>query len=116
MNPFLLASVYFGLLYALWIFYLAVMALKRARDAGTLSHAALLLGYPTLFIGLLLDVAFNWTFFSLVTFSFPREFTITQHMERLIRSGNSRQRATALWICRNLLDAFDPSGFHCNGE
>jgi len=38
----------FGSMYVLWVFYLAVMNLKRARDAGTLTKPALVLGMPVL--------------------------------------------------------------------
>jgi hypothetical protein len=36
----------FGSTYALWIFYLAVMNLKIAREANLLTTTAKVLGYP----------------------------------------------------------------------
>lgn len=52
----MIAAYAFLSIYALWVFYVAVMHLKRCRDNGTLSRAALYLGYPILFIGYLLDI------------------------------------------------------------
>ena len=49
----------FGAAYTLWLFFLAVMALKRAKDAGTISPVALALGYPILLAGLAIDLAVN---------------------------------------------------------
>ena len=37
-----------GSTYALWIFYLAVMNLKRAKDSDLLTKTAMALGYPVL--------------------------------------------------------------------
>ena len=43
-------------MYALWIFYLAVMNLKRARDAGLLNLTAKCLGYPILIAGVAVEL------------------------------------------------------------
>lgn len=99
-------------IYFLWIFYLAVMTLKRARDAGTISKTALLLGYPVLLVGYLLDMVVNVTVLSLLTLDLPREATVSQHLRRLSGSGKPFQKSIANWIAVNLLDAFDPSGSH----
>ncbi len=40
--------------YALFIFYAAVMNIKRVRDMGKLTKLGMAFGYPTLIIGLLL--------------------------------------------------------------
>lgn len=102
--------------YAMWVLYLAIMNLKRAKDAGTISVTALCLGYPLLVVGLLLDVLGNLTLFSLITLDFPREFLMTTHMNRLIATDTGWRREISVWICHNLLDEFDPSGCHCKGE
>ncbi len=39
----------------LWVFYLAVMNLKRAKEAGQLSRTALIFGTPVLWVGYVLD-------------------------------------------------------------
>ncbi len=99
--------------YSMWVLYLAIMNLKRAKDAGTISNAALFLGYPLLAIGLFLDFIGNITIFSLLTLSLPKELLMTGHMDRLIAEDNGWRKVVSLWICHNLLDEFDPSGCHC---
>lgn len=105
-----LASVY-----ALWIFYLAVMHLKRARDNGTLSRPALYLGYPVLLVGYALDVFVQVVVASVVFLDPPRELTLTGRLKRYINTSpaGSWREAAAAWMCAHLLDQFDPDGRHC---
>lgn len=103
-----------GALYALWVAYLAVMALKRARALGTLSTPARVLGTPLLWAGIMLNWAINMTLASVVFLeppSSPRELVTG----RLARHYTERtwRGALARWVCHHLLDAFDPSGPHC---
>lgn len=102
-----------GSLYLLWLFYLAVMCLKRAYDAGTISKPALYLGYPILFLGLLIDLLVNVFVASVLLLEMPQELTVTARLGRLIRTDNGWRRRAALWFCSQLLDTFDPSGLHC---
>ena len=100
--------------YALWLFYLAVMNLQRAKEGGTISRAALWLGYPLLAIGLLIDLVVNVLVFTVVFLDMPRELTVTARLARLIHQQPSRWRGrAALWFCKEFLDTFDPSGRHC---
>ena len=99
-------------IYFLWIFYLAVMTLKRARDDGTISKVALLLGYPVLVVGYVLDFCVNVTLLSIIVLDLPKETTVSLHLRRLSKTGTPYQKAIANWIAKNLLDAFDPSGTH----
>jgi hypothetical protein len=100
-------------LYALWILFLAVMSLKRAQDAGNLSLPAKYLGFPLLAIGYILDFAANVFPFSWIVWDFPEEWTVSAHLTRLLKEGNPYQKIVCGWICKNLLNAFDPSGSHC---
>jgi len=88
------------------------MNLKRARDAGTITPAALALGYPILAIGYVLDFCVNVTLLSLIMLDLPRETTVSLHLRKLSETGTSYQKTIANWIAINLLDAFDPSGKH----
>lgn len=99
-------------IYVLWVMYLAVMALKRARDDKTISRTALALGYPLLFAGLALDVLVNVTLGSLLFAELPREGLVTARLTRHIERGIGWRRKLALWITSTLLDAFDPRGIH----
>lgn len=102
-------------IYALWVFYLAVMHLKRARDLGTLSRPALYLGYPVLLVGYALDVFVQLVVATLLFADIPRELTLTGRLKRYLYlepSGTWRE-AVAAWMCAHLLDQFDPDGRHC---
>jgi hypothetical protein len=98
--------------YLLWILYVAVMGIKRARDAGTISRTALALGYPVLFVGLALDALVNVCVFSFLMLEVPRELTVTARLTRHIEHGEGWRQALALWFASTLLDAFDPRGIH----
>lgn len=98
--------------YALWVFYLAVMCLKRAKDAGTISRLALYLAYPVLAIGLLIDLFVNIFVFSLILLELPEELTVTARLKRHGQRGGWRGDFSR-WFCESLLDTFDPSGDHC---
>jgi hypothetical protein len=101
--------------YILWIFYLAVMSLTHAQKTGRLTRASRTLGLPILLIGYAADVLVNATLFSLLVWDLPREYTVTQHINRLLRHGKPLQKTISHWVCHHLLDTFDPSGKHCRG-
>ena len=100
----------FGAIYALWIFYLAVMNLKRVRDLGLLSPVAKALGYPVLVTGYLLDALVN-LLLTLVLLEFPKEMTVSRRLKRHNRYGTGWRQRVAAWF-EPLLDPFDPSGDH----
>lgn len=102
--------------YVLWLFYLAVMNLKRAKIACRLSRPALVLGLPVLAVALAIDVTVNLTLVTLVMLERPREWTVSARLTRHLHSGSGWRQALAGWVCSNLLDAFDPSGSHCGCE
>lgn len=97
--------------YALWFFYLAVMSLKRAKDAGMLSSAAKVLGYPVLCVGLILDVLVNAFICTPLFLELPRELLVTSRLKRHNRTGRGWRKRLAAWF-EPLLDPFDPSGDH----
>ena len=99
-------------IYVLWIFYLAVMNLKRAKDAGQMTKTALILGYPIVIVGYLFDVLVNIFVITLVFVELPHEWTVTARLSRLKYTAGWRAKL-AKWFCENLLDQFDPSGCHC---
>jgi len=100
-----------GLFYATWLFYLAVMNLKRAKDAGTLSTTALVMGYPLLLIGLALDCLLNLTVMTVLLLELPKELLVTARLKRHAPEQTWRG-SVARWLAKHLLDTFDPSGKH----
>ena len=97
--------------YALWIFYIAVMGLKRVRDSGGLSPWALRFGYPVLFIGYVLDVLVNWFVVTILLLEFPKETTVTARLKRHNRESTG-WRLPIVKFFEPLLDPFDPDGDH----
>lgn len=103
-----------GSLYALWIFYLAVMNLKRAKDAGLLSKSAMVFGYPVLLVGYLLDIFVNTTLMTIVLLEMPRwpgELLVTDRLIRHHKESQGWRLKVVLWF-EAQLDPYDPSGDH----
>lgn len=101
-----------GALYALWLFYLAVMNLKRARNDGTLTKVAYVMGLPMLILGLALDCLVNLTVMTVLFLELPRETLVTGRLQRHARNGTGWRQKLAIWFAVHTTDAFDPSGPH----
>lgn len=97
--------------WVLWVFYLAVMNLKRVRDKHGLSVAAKIMGYPVLYIGILLDFIVNVTLFTCIFLELPSETLVTTRLQRHANSKGWR-KTLAIWLGEALLNDFDPSGNH----
>lgn len=95
----------------LWVFYVAVMHLKKVRDTVGLTPASKVFGYPTLFVGLVLDCLINITVCTVLFLDLPRETLVTARLQRYVRGDGWRKKA-ALWFGVELLNDFDPSGNH----
>ena len=99
------------LLWTLWVFFLAVMNLKRGKDAGTLTFWCKFFGYPVLIFGLVLDLVCNVLLLSVLLGEVPRELTVTSRLKRHNKKSTGWRKAVAVWA-EQLLDQFDPSGDH----
>ena len=97
--------------YMLWIFFLAVMSLKRAKDMDKLSSTAIFFGTPILVVGYLLDFFVNMTVMTVLLLEIPRETTVTSRLSRHNRESTGWRKAIAVWA-EPLLDPYDPSGDH----
>ncbi len=101
-----------GSIYLLWLFYIAVMNLQRARDAGTLTRPAYYLGLPILYAGLVIDFLVNVFVLTWLFLDLPKEFLVTSRLQRYVNGSNGWRKSLAIWFAVNLLDVFDPSGRH----
>ena len=110
---YLIGAALFVLTYGLWVAYLAVMNLQRARDNGTLSKVAYVLGCPVMYGGLLLDFLANQLLMTIILLELPRELLVTARVSRHKKAGKGWRKKVAEWFCRVLLDPFDPDGCHC---
>lgn len=99
-----------ALTYCLYVFYAAVMNIKRVRNAGKLTTFGKVLGYPTLLIGLVLDLLVNVLVMSVVLLEPPRELTVTSRLKRHQKS--SGWRLAVVRFFEPVLDPLDPSGDH----
>lgn len=102
-----------GLAYSLWIFYILVMGLYRAKLNNRLSKAATVFGAPFLLIGYILDVVSNLTIASVILMEWPKEALVTTRLRRHLSGSKTWRYHIAKYICDSLLDPFDPRGSHC---
>lgn len=108
-----MAAYSLGALYALWVFFLAVMNLQRASVAGTLPKVCTVLGLPLIIVAYLLDVAVNMVA-TVLLLEIPREWTLSERLERLSLGQGWRARVAVL-ILAYLLNPFDTTGGHRAG-
>jgi hypothetical protein len=99
-----------GLTYGLYVFYAAVMNLQRVRDMGLLTPMAKVLAYPTLVVGLTLDLIVNFFVFSIVLLELPQELTVTARLRR--HQSSKGWRLAVVKFLEPILDPLDPSGDH----
>jgi len=99
-------------IYLLWLFYIAVMDMRSARDVGTLTTAAKVMGYPILFIGLGVDLLVNVFAATLVFLDLPKELTVTGHVQRLVDGKAGWRKTLALWFAVNLLNSMSIGSPH----
>lgn len=100
------------LVFTLWIFFLAVMALDRAHYEGKLKGIVMYPGCVILAIGLVIDVICQITIFTVICLDLPREPTVSQRLTRYKNFDKGWRRKFALWFAHNFLDPFDRRGSH----
>lgn len=100
--------------WSLWVLYVLVMGLYRAKLAGRLSKTAYVLGWPFFALGLIVDIIVNMTVACVLFLEPPRETLVTSRLQRHIKHGRGWRFGLASWICSHLLDPFDPTGSHCD--
>lgn len=98
--------------FALWFYYVMVMGMKAARNAGRIPLQMKRLCGVVALVGLIFDVAYNISIATVLFVDFPREATLTGRLIRYKKSGGWRGRI-ADYICSQLLDPFAPNGCHC---
>lgn len=90
------------------------MGLYRVHLSGHMSRWLHVLAAPYVLVGLLVDCAANATLFALLFLELPREWLVTQRLQRHLRTGSGWRYRVARAICVKLLDVFDPTGAHCD--
>jgi hypothetical protein len=100
-----------ALTYGLYVFYCAVMNIKRVRDMGKLTTLGKVFGYPTLVIGLILDLLVNWFVMTIILLEIPQELTVTSRLKRHHKESTGYRLAVVKFF-EPVLDPLDPSGDH----
>ena len=104
-------SVFLFIAYT-WVMYLAVMNLKRNKEA--LTPITKVFAYPMLAFGLVADMIFNFTIGSRMFLEIPQELLLTTRLKRHLEDHRKDWRdRNANWFCQHFLNPFDPSGNHC---
>lgn len=93
-----------------WGMYLSVMNLMRAKDQ--LSTETKIFAYPLAAVGVFADFAYNVVFGSILFLEPPREWLLTARLKRHLGEDGYKGNLSR-WLCRHLLDPFDPKGTHC---
>lgn len=109
---YILVGTFAGM-YLLWLLYLAVMSLFRAKKENKLTKPAYLLALPILYAGYLTDFLVNVIICTVLFLEPPKELLVTARVSRHKKEGHGYRKFIATWICVNLLDGFDPKGCHC---
>jgi hypothetical protein len=115
----------FLFMYVTWAMYLAVMNLIEAKKLDKMPLASKIFAYPLATFGIIMDLLLNIVVGTILFLDPPKFrhllFTarLQEYIDDYMKTDESvkglrkwRQDA-ALWICENLLDPFDPRGFHC---
>ena len=97
--------------YGLYVFYCAVMNLRRVHDMGLLTTTGKVFAYPTLLIGATLDVLCNVFVMTIVLLELPQELLVTTRLKRHNRESTG-WRLSVVKFFEPVLDPLDPSGDH----
>ncbi len=106
-------TVSFFTFYLLFVYYLAVMNLKRAHDIKPLTGFTRVAALSVLYPGLFLDAFVNIFVLTFVLLELPKEVLVTARLSRLVKESHGWRGKFSKLICSKLLDQFDPSGCHC---
>lgn len=93
-----------------WGMYLSVMNLMRVKE--TLSTETKFFAYPLAAVGVLADFLYNIVVGTVIFLEPPREWLLTARLKRHLGEDGYKGNL-ARWLCRHLLDPFDPKGTHC---
>ena len=110
-NALLYIATSLAITYGLYVFYCAVMNIKRVRDMGKLTKLGMAFGYPTLIIGLVLDLLVNVLVMTIILLEIPQELTVTSRLKRHNRESTGWRLAVVKFF-EPVLDPLDPSGDH----
>lgn len=104
-------------LWLFWGLYVLVMGVYRAHLAKRLTRVGYVFGLPWVAVGYLVDVLGNVVLASILFLELPREWLVTDRLQRYVALGPKAvgqwRYRIAIWLCETELDYLDPTGDHC---
>ena len=118
MSPMHHAAVLLLALWAFWLLYVFTMGLYRAFLLRRLRGLSLLLCAPVVVVAFAVDLVMQLTVFTVVFREAPRDWLVTHRLRRYLRElpATHWRRRWADYLCKHLLDPFDPTGAHCDSD
>jgi len=118
MNTLQTIAVILGALWAFWLLYVFTMGLYRAFLLGRLKGLSLVMCFPVVAVAFVVDLVMQFTVFAVVFLEFPRDWLVTHRLRRYMRELPPEQwrRRWADYLCKYLLDPYDPTGAHCDSD
>ena len=95
----------FGSLFILWLLWIVVMGLSRARDEGRLAPSTIRVGKFVGYAALVWDVFCNMLPCTLFFLQLPHEPTLSQRLRRLVMTAGWRSKL-ATWVAVELVNPF----------
>ena len=65
------------------------------------------------YLGVLLDIFYQWTWACLVFWKLPQDLVLTKRLQRYRKTDVGWRTKLAAWICDHLLNRWDPEHHHC---
>lgn len=95
----------FGSLFLLFLLWIIITGLGRARDEGRLSPLITRIGIVISYIGIVWDVLCNLLICTFIFLDIPHEPTLSQRLRRLVLTTGWRSRLAILFAV-NLINPF----------
>ena len=118
MNTLHTIALTLAALWVFWLLYVFTMGLYRAFLMGRLKGLSLVMCSPVVVFAFAVDLVMQFTVFSAVFAEVPRDWLVTHRLRRYMRElpPTHWRRRWADYLCKHLLDPFDPTGAHCDSE
>ena len=118
MNTLHTIALTLAALWVFWLLYVFTMGLYRAFLMGRLKGLSLLMCAPVVAVAFLVDLLMQFTVFAIVFAEAPRDWLVTHRLRRYMRElpPEHWRRRWADYLCKHLLDPFDPTGAHCDSD
>jgi hypothetical protein len=94
--------------------YVFMMGVYRAQLSGRLKGLNFIMSAPFLAVAFTIDFIMQMTVFTVVFAEMPRDLFVTNRLRRYMRADHGWRTRWAAYLCKHLLDPFDPTGAHCD--